>query len=237
MSVYISYSLINDYINCSNRAYYRIFRKDLAVPNKFMVIGNIVHRSLEKYWNNEEKAIKYIYEQEQDGRLSTKDYSAMEHHIHVFFERFNKFLTKNDSIEKNFKIKLYDDVYLVGKFDRISKGIVYDWKTSSTVPSSLSNDIQFIIYQNAYEMLYNRPPDACFLASLSEGSLIPYKHNQEYSSEVFDRIVPDIIKDIKDKNFRKEGIFKKGTCHYCSYKEDCLKNNQNVMVSGNFIEK
>jgi len=228
---FISASLLNDYISCNFKAFYRIFAKREAAPSKYMSIGTIVHAAIEKFSSDEEKAVSFVYKQSVPG-LYKKDYTTAEDCVRSYFDNFAKFMTEDDEIEKQFKTKLYDDVYLVGKFDRISRGIIYDWKTTTKVPSSLSSDPQFIVYHDAYKRIYGKPANAVFFASLSEGRLVPYEHSEFHHKELFEKVVPQLIKDIKNKVFFREGIFRKGVCYGCSYKVDCLKGAKDGSVDG-----
>lgn len=205
-----------------------------------MLIGTIVHQAIERYWKDRTKAITYAYscfdkELYNYKGLSKKDLDTVTSNIHSYFDNFSKFMTDKDEIEKRFKVKLYDDVYLVGKFDRISNGVIYDWKTSTKISRNLSNDPQFIVYYDAYKRIYGNPPNAIFLASLSKGELVPYEHNEFNYNQLYDDVIINLIKDIKNKNFIRDGMFR-GICHSCSFKKDCLKGiNEDVKLdSGNF---
>lgn len=239
MSTFISASMLNDYLLCSNKVFYRIFVKGISVPTEYMLIGTVVHKAIESFWNDKNKAILQSKNHAKQLNLAQKNINYIEHCIQTYFDNFEKFMTDKDEIEKNFKIKLYDDVHLVGKIDRISNGVIYDWKTSTKPPTKLLGDVQFIVYNYAYNLLYGKPPVASFLASLSTGNLVPYEHSDTHSVELFENVIPSLVRDIKNKSFRKEGIFKKGTCRFCSYKEDCLKGiNENVITgSRTFAEK
>lgn len=236
MSINISASLLNDYISCSRKAYYRVFKRDVAVPNKYMIMGTIVHDAIEKYWDNKDRAFRYVTAQTDERNLSNETDNLLTY-VDTYFNEFSKFIRKGDLIEKFFKLKMDNGVYLVGKFDRVSNGVIYDWKTSSKPPRNLENDVQFIIYYHAYRKMYKKPPTAAFYASLAQGRLIPYSYNEFYYNELFNGVIPDLINDIKSKNFNREGIFKKGTCYFCSYKEDCLKGLNDGMDGRSFAEE
>lgn len=237
MAINISASLVKDYLRCSNQARYRLEEPDKATPTVYMTIGNIVHSAIEKHWDNKEKALKYPYNHSFNSAMIQRDLNSIEHYINTFFDHFVQHLSKDDVIEKFFKLKLENGVYLVGKFDRISDGILYDWKTSSTVPSNINDDPQFIIYDYAFNRIYGTHPASNFFASLSTGKLVPYSFDKLYFNELFNKVFPNLINDIRNGNYKRDGIFRKGTCFKCIYKNDCLKRESNVMDDRNFAQK
>jgi len=201
-----------------------------------MIMGNVAHKAIEKHWDDRKEAVYYA--SKHNDKLSLTDYNSIEHFVNTFFDNFAKLLNKDDMVEKYFKLPLEKNVYLVGKFDRISDGVIYDWKTNAKIPTNIDSNVQFIVYYHAYRKLFGKAPTATFFASLSQGVLIPFNYNQHYFDELFGKIVPEIIDNVRAGNFSKDGIFRSGACYRCQYKQDCLdKEDNNGMVSRTFAEK
>lgn len=124
----------------------------------------------------------------------------------------------------------------MGKFDRINKGTVFDWKTSANPPKRIDNDPQFIIYDLAYSLIYNQRPEGIYLASLKEGRLIRYTESKEHRNALVDKIIPNFIDDVRRKEFTKTGLFT-GACYRCPYKTPCLGAEVKDVVREPFIEE
>lgn len=238
MSIYLSASMIDDFISCNRKVYYRIHRPDVQIENREMIIGSAVHYTLEKNWDNEEMANKQIY-----AILINKlpnDKSALKHAqdcLQTFFQLFRGYVQKDDKIERRFKINYDDDVYIVGKMDRISGGNLFDWKTTKRPPSQVSNNPQFILYNWAYERLFKSLPTGVYYASLVNGSLIKYRHDESTAKVLFDEIIPDALNAIRRGDYIHNGVFR-GACYRCPYAGTCLPElNNNVMDSGTSLKE
>ena len=238
MSINISASLLKDYIACSNQANFRLNYPDAQKQSVYMMIGNIVHKAIELYWNNKDSAIEYVESVMKAYKFSNREANTLKTYLYGFFDSFSNKLTDSDLIENFFKLKLDNNIYLVGKFDRVSGNSVYDWKAVSSPPNSIDDDVQFITYYHAYRKLYKKEPSDVYFASLSDGNLIKYNYDKMHFTELFDNIVPNLIVDIKTNNFKREGLFRKGVCYKCSYKQRCLnKEDTNVMDSGTITKR
>lgn len=233
--IFVSYSAISDYLKCSQKVYYRIFEPELKISTREMIIGDITHKVIEKAWQNLEVALglgKSLAEKENVDAVGKQ---SIEHFIHTFFEYFSSLVTKEDKVEKFFKVKLYEDVYLVGKFDRLSRGLIFDWKTNANPPKNVDNDPQFILYNLAYNLIYGKHPEGIYFARLKDGGLIRYNESKEHTETLIEKIIPNYVDDIRNKNFVKTGLFN-GSCYRCPYKIPCL-GEKNVVVYSNFIEE
>jgi hypothetical protein len=219
--IFVSASAIKDYISCSQKVYYRIFEPELKVSNREMIMGEIVHTAIEKAWKNKDVALNLASSLCTKREVDAVGIQSVEHFINTFFERFTPLLNLDDQVEKFFKVKMYDDVYLVGKFDRISKGTIIDWKTNANPPKKIDNDPQFIIYHLAYSLIYQKEPEGIYFASLKDGSLIRYKESKEHSETLIEKIIPQFVSDVRKKEFTKTGLFT-GACYRCPYKIPCL---------------
>jgi PD-(D/E)XK nuclease superfamily protein len=228
--VFVSASVIKDYLKCSQMAYYRIFEPELKISNREMVIGDIVHKAIEKAWQDKDVALNLAFSLCKKQDVDAVGVQSVEHFINTFFERFSFLLSKEDKVEKFFKIKYYDDVYLVGKFDRINKGTVLDWKTTANPPKKVDNDPQFIIYDLAYTLLYGNRPEGLYYASLKEGNLIRYNESKEHSTTLIEKVIPRFVEDVRRKNFAKTGLFS-GACYRCPFKVPCLGEKSGLVYS------
>jgi len=234
MSVYLSASSIRDFIVCSQRVLYRIKKPFPSVPNKEMIIGEVTHEVIEKGWRDRGLAMSLVEKAGYNKNLLSADIENIKFFVDIFFLNFSHYLAEDDLIEYSFKLNLYDDVFLVGKMDRISNGNVFDWKTTARPPKRLDNDVQSIIYNYAYESLFKEKAASVNVASLSKGILIPYIRSEMHERELFDRIIPKMIRAIRNEWYEKSGLFN-GSCYRCSYKLGCL-GGTNVVVGSEFIE-
>jgi hypothetical protein len=224
--IFVSASALRDYVDCNYRTYFRIFEPGEAVPSKEMKMGIVAHKVLEKAWKSKDVALGLVKTLCIKENLDQQSSQAVEHFINIFFERFSIMVRDDDSIEKRFKVKLYDDVYLVGVFDRVSMGTVIDWKTNANPPKRIDNNVQFILYNLAYNLLYNKPCEGLYLAALKDGSLVRYKESKEHSETLINHVIPRFVSDVRNKEFTKTGLFT-GACYRCPYKIPCLGVKEN----------
>lgn len=228
MPIYLSASSISDFIKCPQKVLYRFKKTVPEVPNKDMTIGKIVHLALEKGWRSKEQAYSVIHSGVRENDLKKADNTNMEFMVDMFFLNFRDRLGDKDLIEYKFKIPLYDDVFIVGKMDRISGGNLYDWKTSSKLPSRLSNDVQCIIYDWAFNRLFDRGATSICVAGLATGELIPYREDKLFVKELFENIMPRMIKTVRADSYERLGMFNH-SCFRCPYKAGCLGGGDYVL--------
>lgn len=223
MSIFISASLLEDYISCNKKVYFRLNKSEEQVQNKEMIIGEIVHSAIEKYWELWPAATGYVIG-EVKNRLNGDRESerfALDC-IKTYFLNFRQHLTYQDKIETRFKIPWDKDTYIVGKMDRISNGNIFDWKTSRTPPTNISNNVQFILYDWAYRHMFKVQATGVYYGALTSGSLIRYSENKLASTALLTELIPEVIGAIKNKTYTMNGIFRKA-CFRCSYSDACLK--------------
>lgn len=239
MSIFISASMIDDYLSCSRKPYYRINKPDVKVDNREMTLGNITHKTIELHWSNEDKARDYA--NTQLDILLPSDKSAklsMEGFMDNFFQHFVAYVTPKDSIEKNFKIPFQGDSFIVGKMDRITPdSVIFDWKTTKNPPTDISKNVQFTLYNWAYKNVFGKSPSGVYYAALVNGKLLRYKHDDFIENLLINEIIPEVIQNIKNKKFKPDGIFKR-SCYRCPYSLVCLKEiGYDVVDNPAFTEK
>lgn len=236
MPIYLSASSIKDFLECSKRFEFRTTHKEQEIQNDDMTVGTIVHYAIEKFWNDELSATQEIEQQLKFFNLPATSVGKARTSLETFFLNFRGLLSDDDLIEYSFKLPLEKDVFLVGKIDRISNGNIFDWKTTTTPPTDISKDIQFIIYQEAYRRLFKKEPIATYYGSLTTGKLIKLKSNLALTNLLFYDIIPAMTTQVKEKLFYKKGMFT-NSCHRCVYKELCFEESNYVVDSPKFAKK
>ena len=235
MSIYLSASSITDFISCPRKVMYRVKKTVPTVSSREMTMGSVVHKAIELGWRSRDDAYAIAHTEGKKEGLAKADIYSMEFLLDMFFLNFQSRLSENDLIEWNFKLPLHDDVFIVGKIDRISNGNVYDWKTGQTA-TNLSYSIQCIIYDWAYKKQFKKSASSVCIAALKKGELIPYYRDSLYVDEVFNNIIPRMIRTIKNETWDERlGLFNH-SCFRCPFKVGCLERKENVVDSPEFME-
>lgn len=234
MPVFLSASSISDFIKCPRKVMYRVKKTVTVEESKEMKMGSTIHLAIEKGWRSRDEAYKILHTDGKQRGLAKADIYNMEFLIDMFFLNFQPRLRENDLIEHFFKVPLYDDVFVVGKMDRISEGEIYDWKSGQTA-TNLAYDVQCILYDWAYKKEFGKSAKSICIASLKKGELIPYHRDDLYVDEVFNKIIPRMIRTIKNETWDERlGLFNH-SCFRCPYKVGCLER-ENVLDSPEFME-
>jgi CRISPR/Cas system-associated exonuclease Cas4 (RecB family) len=236
MSIFVSASSLADYISCSQKIYYRVFETGESQPTREMLMGTIAHKVLEKEWKDFDLAKVLIDKLCVQNNLDELARGSITHFIGTYFDIFRSMVRDDDKIEKRFKVKLYDDVYLVGVFDRISKDIVIDWKTNAKPAKNINNNVQFILYDLAFNLIYGKKADGLYMAALKDGSLVRYNESKEHAAVLVNDVIPEFVETVRNKSFVKTGLFN-GSCYRCQYKVACLGGDKDVMVYTNSVEE
>jgi hypothetical protein len=198
-----------------------------------MLVGSIVHESVEKYWNNKLACFGLAHEKAKSFNLGDKSIEKIDKCLLNFFDKFAEYLTEEDLIEYSFKLELEKGIYLVGRMDRISYGNIFDWKTGTRLTRDLSTSVQFLIYQEAYRRVFGASPVSVYLGHLQSGTLVRLKDNKPLTNFIFHDIIPSIIEAIKKHDFYPEGIIK-GSCRNCAFKKICHEELNYELESGIF---
>jgi hypothetical protein len=217
----VSASLIRDFIDCPQRAFYRLYYPELAEATPEMRVGTLVHSIVETEIDREtalDKAHTMILEQDLLGNET-----FVKSCVNNYFDTFYELTSKEDVVEKKFKIECRG-YNLVGKIDRIiSKNTLVDWKTSTKPPKDLSKDIQFIVYKEAFRKLYNVKPASMIYASLGANKVLPVHINDKYSTFVFENLIPKMISVLIEPTLvYKRGILEYyNICSRCNFVRHC----------------
>lgn len=231
--IQLSASMIKDFLTCSQRVYYRINYPEQAEKGMELLVGDIVHKLLEEFNKSPDMDVNNFLAKTHPN-LPDKAVDKILTCVSNYWKYFQPLLSENDVVENFFKISYSSNIVIVGRIDRVNleRGILVDWKTGNKAPTSINNDIQFILYNWAYKKLYHSNPSMIALASLGSGKLVQYFHNEDYEKYLFDAIIPKVAHAIKEGSFYKEGIFdyvsggsSSISCTYCPFKRVCLESS------------
>lgn len=227
MNLRLSASMIKDFLSCQKKAYFRLNAPEEQEQTYQMAVGSIVHDTLEKYWNDYDKAIEFADNQIKRYNLK-RGVSVVYKSLGNFFDNFTYLVHDTDEVERYFKVPYSAEVNLVGKFDRITKdGVLIDWKTGGIVPTDISSDAQFILYEYAYKKIFGDYPKRIFYVSLPSVKIIPYERNEALANQLFNEVIPYVIENlsynIKNNSFVRNGLFGYKTCDNCPFSDICYK--------------
>lgn len=223
--LYLSVSALKDYLTCPKIYWYRVHKKQAFVPNRYILRGNVVHEALEKA-DNEDDAIIIVNKLYRDNNnytnVSAQDEVEAIKMIHNYYTLIEPKLEKRNpnTVEKMFKIPWKEDVYLVGKIDRIDldANSLYDWKTAMTAPDNYDlQDMQFYMYTWAYEVMYRKKPSV-YYGHLYSGRLFPIDIHDDMWYNIKRLIDKTIIQLTTDEFYPRLFGYK---CKRCFYKGVC----------------
>lgn len=225
MTLYLSASAIKDYLSCSMRYFCRRYHKSEGVTTPAMLLGSVVHKAIEVEWRDKDRALALAKDLAEKEDLTTDLQASAQMYVRKFFSSFASILKETDTIELDFKIKYAEDVYLIGKIDRIihEDNVVIDWKTGKRPPSpmAITSDPQFILYNWAYRKLYKKVP-LLYHASLYKGKLSRYVRSGKNEFVLFNEIIPTMVEDITKGKYVRSGLLRwNSPCRNCTYKEYC----------------
>ena len=221
---YISQSAIKDFIACKKRYYYRLNYKRESISTREMFLGTLVHKLLEnvKYSDSLLETNVEIDILKHPNNLSDADADVLYQSIRGFYDSFYHLITPDDKKEVMFSIPYGKNVFLVGKFDRITPShMVIDWMSGKYVPLTLKNDVQSIIYNYAYKHLYGVTPSVV-MGYLRRNKMSVYLEDKTYTDILFNEVLDNLLDTIQYENFPHDGLFK-NSCRNCTFKEYCFK--------------
>jgi hypothetical protein len=216
---HVSASGFKDWLNCKYSLYLRMKFSEMGIPSDEMKAGTVTHSAIEKYWDNYDAGMDHI--REMSARMEVgKFLPVMLKNFDTFYTKLMPLLKSTDVIEHKFKWVDASGLTITGKWDRISDHAIYDWKTSPRPPLTINNDPQFIIYFNIYRQIRGITPRV-FYASVSRGKLIEFIPNEVLIKHLFEAVIPMMVDDMEQNNFPRDGLYKKFSCQYCTYRNFC----------------
>jgi hypothetical protein len=222
--LYLSKSAIDDFISCRKKYYYRLNFNKQAQSSIYMTMGIIVHNALDKFWDDHDKAIKYVLTQSDYHSISESWKAKMLKDVQHYFKDFKQLVSKDDVREKFFKVEYDKGIYISGKYDVVTPDHkIIDWKTGKWSPQNLASDTQMILYYNSYHTLYGVYPTA-ILATLPTSKIDIYKPNQVYTDALYNEVIPDMIDAIEEGKFPRNGFYTWNACKFCSFSHLCDKD-------------
>jgi len=217
----LSASYLQDYLDCQAKAYFRRYRANEVEKGSALYVGSIVHDVAERC-KTLESGLEYAQSQYLGYNLMEKDIEKAERCIkNLFSEQMQILTTPEDEIEKKFKVKFDDGVYIIGMLDRILPyGRIIDWKTNAR--SFSKHTVQSLLYIWAYKQLHGgREPVDFVFGFLSPGKTETLKPDNRLEKILIEETIPHIIENIIVlKNYPRNGEFN-GSCFMCGYKSIC----------------
>lgn len=217
--LFLSVSAIKDYLVCPKIYWYRVHKKSTFVPDEYIIRGNVVHKAIE-VCSSIEDAVQFV--------KTSYPYSTPPSEIQTMLYNYYTEIVpqlpdkRMEDVERTFKLAWSDDVYLVGKIDRITPTSIYDWKTAIKPPDAYElQDMQFYIYWWAYNHIFKREPSV-FYGHLYSGKLFPIDINKEMWYNI-ERLINDIINRLTDENSFYPRLFGY-RCKRCFYRGVCLSD-------------
>lgn len=217
----LSMTLIRNYLDCPQKLAYSSGKKDPSQQTDEMLEGIIVHQALEDGWTSKGMAKSIVKRLTQESGRSNLDEKKMDKCVDNFFLQYSHQLSAKDVIEGYFKQSYTKGVTIVGKFDRIHNGVVYDWKTGDRPPEDLNRDVQFMFYYLAYKKVYKKEPSALIYASLSNKKSYLFEPIPGILSEFENELIPAVIAEARKSTHVRSGFYKYGVCKKCPFKSSC----------------
>ncbi len=235
-----SFSQLQTYETCPLQYKYQYVLKIPTPAAAAASFGSTIHNVLQKFYEGYLKEPSLDFEHIQTllknhwipvGYNSSEHAERMKQEAERMLETYYKtFHTQNlgvSSLEKLFKIKIDDSIYVTGKIDRVDTNTdgsieIIDYKTGK-VPEEkeLKKSLQLSIYALAatHESLYDKPIDQVYLSFyyLQDMKKVTMQRTQEELIDVASTVT-ELATKIKSGNFEpKVGKW----CDYCSYKMIC----------------
>jgi len=231
----ISYSQIDNYLACPLRYKFSYILNVPTPPNHALNFGNTVHNVLKifhtkKMFGKETSLedLMDIYEKEwvplgyDDEEHRKKQFESGKKILERCYQTNKDIDVQHIGIEKEFILDI-DGIKLKGKIDRIDKlpdGSVeiIDYKTgNSKTQKEVDNDVQMTIYKMAAEEALNIEPTFLSFYYLEAGEKLSTNRTQK-QIEAQKKIIKEVVKDIKEKNFKPNSG---QSCRFCPYRGLC----------------
>ena len=234
-----SASSLKEYLECKRKYYFnhilKIKEHDISLKPKGYELGNIVHESLEEFYNQDNRTYKKLLDI-FDKRRSENSFLNLD--LEIWKRKLKDFLEKEEekfsegykilNLEKSFLCE-YEGIKLRGTIDRIDikddEYFVIDYKTSSSLKiNNLKNykdavDFQLEFYYLAVENLFNTSSIKTYYYDLHNIKLL-----EEYVLDEKLELLKEIFKSFKTDSVSFDKCDNNQTCQYCIYKTICKKD-------------
>lgn len=217
-SIRLSASTISDYISCPRKVYYRRYYPELAEKSDALILGSLVHDTLEKFSHDFLSAMDYIASQNVSPKIKEEAIKMVSNYFSVFKE----FVTDNDKIEDFVRFSS-GDFEFVAKIDRHNDKRIIDWKTSKkSKGNGIDTDIQSIVYAEAFKSIYGDEPEQILFINLRNKDISNAKIRTDFRDYFWNELVPYVYSGIKNEIYPATGWFQYyAPCRFCSYREVC----------------
>jgi DNA helicase-2/ATP-dependent DNA helicase PcrA len=235
-----SYSQIDTYSTCPLRYKYQYILKVPTTANSAASFGDSIHQTLHQFYlgakSGEDTSLETLFAIFKKlwvplGYKSKVHEDRMKIEGQTFLKRFHEtFFTKHAQVldlEKWFRIKIGNDLFVTGKIDRVDmhpdgKIEIIDYKTGK-VPKDedLKKNLQLSMYALAASdpTLYKKSVENIVLTFyfLSENKKVSLQKTDEDLVKVKEKVA-EIVSSIKEGSFEpKVGPW----CSYCPFKINC----------------
>jgi hypothetical protein len=221
----LSATALKDLFSCEKMYYYRVHHSEAATLSDDIIFGNVIHNVIAKT-DNISNAMHYASELWKD-KTQTDFLGHIKKPPKDIEKVLNNYYTKilptlgprtNALIEHSFEIPWREDVKVVGKWDRIDRECVYDWKTGTNVPDIYTmNDIQFHIYWWAYRKIFKNDPKELYYGHLGNGKVYNIGMNSAYLTNV-ELLLDKAAKQVYNGGEARETGYQ---CRRCLYRGIC----------------
>jgi DNA helicase-2/ATP-dependent DNA helicase PcrA len=235
-----SYSQLNSYKTCPLQYKYLYVLKIPTLPTASASFGTTIHKTLQNFYaefikNKKINKIKLIKIYKKNwipiGYSSRSHEERMKKEgemiLNNYFDKYHNSSLNILGLEKPFKIKISDDIFLSGKIDRIDKSKnneieIIDYKTGKKpAERDLSKNMQLTIYSLAAQdkNSYNKKLADINLTFyyLQTPEKITLKKSTEDLLKTKDEII-QIVKEIRKNEFNANPG---KHCDFCSFKIIC----------------
>ena len=235
-----SYSQLNSYKTCPLQYKYLYVLKIPTLPTASASFGTTIHKTLQNFYNefiknkkiNKIKLIKIFKENWIPTGYSSRAHEERmkkegEMILNNYFDRYHNSSLNILGLEKLFKIRISEDIFLSGKIDRIDKLKnneieIIDYKTGKKpAERELLKNMQLTIYSLAAQdkNSYNKKLADINLTFyyLQTPEKITLKKNMEDLSKTKDEII-QIVTEIRKNEFNPNPG---RHCDFCSFKIIC----------------
>ncbi len=229
-----SYSQIETYNSCPLQYKYQYILRLPTQTTAPLAFGNTIHKTLQRFYqefeHNKKVGIEKLLEIYQESWIPIGYQSA--HHekkqkalgeemLKNYFSKFHNQNLKTTALERNFKIKLRDDIFLIGKIDRIDEKDaktleIIDYKTGKKPDSEkLKQNIQLSLYAMAIDSKKDLVLSLYYLEGMEK---VSFNKDDLDIPQVRQKII-ETIDRIKTSSFTAKP--NPAYCKFCPFKMIC----------------